>query len=86
LEKNQFSNQQQYQVILFYFSGSKILHFNNFFQKIKNTYDFYFISMDFISPFYEMKIMKFTTSRPVDLLEELEGGEPHHGKQNLSIL
>jgi hypothetical protein len=42
--------------------------------------------MDFISPFYEMKIMKFTTSRPVDLLEELEGGEPHHGKQNLSIL
>jgi hypothetical protein len=32
--------------------------------------------MDFISPFYEMKIMKFTTSRPVDLLEELGGGTP----------
>jgi hypothetical protein len=30
--------------------------------------------MDFISPFYEMKIMKFTTSRPVDLLEEFAFG------------
>jgi hypothetical protein len=42
-------------------------------------YDLYFIFMDSISPFNEMKIMKFTTSRPVDLLEEFAlggGGDP----------
>jgi hypothetical protein len=45
-------------------------------------YDFIFIFMDFNSPFNEMKIMKFTASRPVDLLEEFAwgGGGPMENK------
>jgi hypothetical protein len=43
------------------------------FQKLK-IFIFIFIFLDFISPFYEMKIMKFTTSRPLDLLEEFALG------------
>jgi hypothetical protein len=38
--------------------------------------------MDFISSFYEMKIMKFITSRPVDLLEEFALGGGHSTMEN----